>query len=123
MAGCGYAAPSEESKARATAQTLVMSCAADRPERAGQVLTEPLRATFQDIGPTARACAAFLGVASAGRTDAQLWSRFRRIAVTRLRLRGGTARATLARPGARPSTLGLSRDAGEWLIDTSPSGA
>lgn len=121
--GCGYAQPSTADQVSSSAETFVSSCARDLPESAVDVLTEPLRTTFANLGPARRACALFLGIDPRGRSDAQLDGMLRGLSVRSVRLEGDSAQVTLAgAPGGR-STLELGLTDGEWLVQSPPKAA
>jgi hypothetical protein len=122
-AGCGYAQPSTSDQVRASAETFVSSCARDLPESATDVLTEPLQATFANLGPARRACAQFLGIDPRGLSDVQLDGQLRAVSVQSVRLEGGSARVTLAGAAGRRSTLELGLTDGEWLVQSPPKAA
>ncbi|HEX4760520.1 MAG TPA: hypothetical protein VH256_06950 [Thermoleophilaceae bacterium] len=108
---------------KASAETFVSSCARDMPDSATDGLTEPLQATFANLGPARRACAQFLGIDPRHRSDAQLAGQLRALSVRSVRLEGGSAQVTLTGAAGRHSTLELGLTAGEWLIQSPPKAA
>jgi hypothetical protein len=123
VSACGYRDPSRASQVRATAESFLSSCARDRPLRAMQILTEPLRDTFVRLGTPARACAGFLGLDPGTRTDVELLQAFRETTIVSITLRGGAAAVRLAVPGAAASVVSLEFSEGAWRVDSGPGSA
>src|SRR3954447_5113517 len=119
---CGYAQPSTTDQVRASAATFVSSCARGLPEAAVDVLTEPLRATFVNVGPARRACARFLGIDPRGMSDAQLDGLLRALSVRSVRLEGDVAQVTLAGAAGPRAPPELGSAGGGWLGGGPPQG-
>ena len=102
-AGCGNANPSVYSRARATAESFVERCARGDPERAAEVLTQPLRAAFIRSGPDP--CARLLGLPPAAAR------------VSRVVVHGARATATVAAPARPPADIELGFFEDQWMVD------
>ena len=118
--GCSYRNPTPQDQARATAETFVESCARGDAGRAMDLLSEPLRTAFVRAGPTAEACARFIGIDRRGRSEAALAGALRGTSIGAVALRGGVARVTVQVPLGESPTFELGFSEGEWKVESAP---
>ncbi len=114
-AGCGYVNPNPHTRARATAEAFVESCARGYPDRAIDMLTNGLRPAFIGAGSGEEACARLLGVPVEGRDGEEVMAALEAARLTRVDVHGARATATVARPGGEGTfELGFFEDA--WKV-------
>jgi len=106
--GCANSGTPPREQARATIQTFLKTCAADRAVAASELLTKPLRKSFIAAGSGLEGCHAVLGLSAGGA--------LRGVRVVALRMRPQAATVALRDPAGHTARVELESSDDTWEL-------
>jgi len=112
LGGCGGTHTTQEESARGAVDTLIQTCAAERPNAVLEVLNPPARSAFVNAGGELAGCMDVLGVRLPGASAAEL----RAIHVGSVQANDLSATASLSAPGGVRSRVELEKSRGTWYV-------
>lgn len=115
LAGCSNAHRAARESAQGTVDTLLTTCAADRPESSIEVLDGPARAAFARAPSTLQGCLELLGLRPAG-SQAAARSALRGTRILSVSANDMAGSAVVQAPDGRRSRVDLESVRGDWRV-------
>jgi hypothetical protein len=115
LAGCSNAHRAAREAAQGTVDTLLTTCAADRPEQSIEVLDGPARTAFARAPSALQGCLELLGLRPAG-SEAATRSALRASRVVGVQANDMAGSAVVQAPDGRRSKLDLESVRGDWRV-------
>jgi hypothetical protein len=116
LGGCSGWHTTQEESAGGTADTLLKTCAADRPQESLELLTPAARDFFTAAPSTLDGCLGLLGLRFRGVPRAQVAGKLRATRVVSVRANDLSATAELRAPDGSRSHLELEKSRGVWAV-------